>query len=258
MPNIIVCYKWVLDESDIRINSDLSLDMSRAKKKISEYDKNAIEIGTQIYEKDGGTYHAVSYGTADVDKSIQDALSRGPEEAIWVKDDNAGDADAYVIANCLAGAVKKVGAFDIVLCADSSADVSNQQVPARLAKKLGVPVVTNIIKMEVTADGVAVVRRMDDVLEELLVTGPAVYTVLPEIAQPRFPSIKQLMGAKKKPKTEVPVAELGLSEGEITPKSKTVGLKGYVATRKNIMFKDGTVEEIAKTVAEHLAKDGVL
>lgn len=258
MPNVIVCYKWVLDESDIRVNGDLSLDTSRAKKKISEYDKNAIEIGTQIFEKDGGTYHAVSYGNGDVAKSLQDAASRGPEDTTWVNDPNADQADSYVTANCLAAAVKKVGDFDILLTADSSSDTSNQQVPARLGKILGVPVITSVVKLEVDGSTVKVVRRLEDATESLVITGPAVYTVLPEIAQPRFPSIKQLMGAKKKPKTELAVAELGLSAAELEPKSKTVAVKGYVATRKNVILKDDSAEAMAAAVVKDLVKDGVL
>lgn len=258
MPNVIVCYKWVLDESDIRINGDLSLDTSRAKKKISEYDKNAIEIGTQIFEKDGGTYHAVSYGDADVAKSLQDAASRGPEDTTWVNDPNAAQADSYVTANCLAAAVKKVGAFDILLTADSSADSSNQQVPARLGKILGVPVITSVSKIEVEGTTVKVVRRLEDATESLVVNGPAVYAVLPEIAQPRFPSIKQLMGAKKKPKTELAVTDLGLSDAELQPKSKTVSVKGYVATRKNVIFKEDSADTMAASLVQNLVKDGVL
>ena len=258
MPNIIVCYKWVLDESDIRIGGDLSLDVSRAKKRISEYDKNAIEIGTQLFESAGGTYQALSYGAEDVAKSLQDALSRGPETATWVNDSAAGDADAFVTANALAGAVAKMGAYDLVICSESSSDASNQQVPARLAKKLGIPVITSVVKLECVAEGVKAVRRLEDVTETLLVTGPAVYAVLPEVAQPRFPSIKQLMGAKKKPKTELAVSDLGLSDAELAPKRKVLSVKGYVATRKNIVLKDDSVEAMAKDVVANLVRDGVL
>ena len=75
MPKIIVCYKWVVDEQDIRVNQGTQeLDFSRTKKKISDYDKNAIEIGTQIWEKnEGSTLVAVSYGDGDVKSSLKDA-----------------------------------------------------------------------------------------------------------------------------------------------------------------------------------------
>ncbi len=81
MPKILVCYKWVLDEQDIKINpADLSLDSSRAKGKISDFDRNAIEEATLLVEKLGGTVDALTYGTPAVKQSLKDVLSRGPNE----------------------------------------------------------------------------------------------------------------------------------------------------------------------------------
>lgn len=260
MPNIIVSYKWVMDEQDIRVNADnQELDFSRAKKKISDYDKNAIEIATQVFEAQGGSLTAISYGTGDVKNSLKDALSRGPEQAFWVNDENAAAADSYVTANVLAAAVKKVGEFDLLICADGSSDAGNQQFANRVAALLGVPAITSVAELTSVENGtVTAKRRLGDVFETVKVTGPAVYAVLPEVASPRFPSIKQLMGAKKKPQTEVPVAELGLSAEELTPKAVVKEVKGYTNSRKNIIFKDGDVAAQAQQLAEALAKDGVL
>lgn len=259
MPNIIVSYKWVTDEQDIRVNADTQeLDFSRTKKKISDYDKNAIEIATQLFEKNGGSLTAISYGTADVKNSLKDALSRGPEQAFWVNDENAEKADSFVTANALAAVVKKVGACDLLICADGSSDAGNQQFANRVAAILGVPAVTAVAELTIDGDAVVAKRRLGDIFETVKVTGPAVYSVLPEVASPRFPSIKQLMGAKKKPQTEIPVGELGLNAEALAPKAVVNAVKGYTNSRKNIIFKDGDIAAQTQQLAEALAKDGVL
>ena len=259
MPNVIACYKWVLDETDMRVNQDtLELDTKRAKKKISDYDKNAIEIAVQLTEANGGKTTVLSYGGEDVKQSLQEALSRGAAEAVWVNNPDAGQDDASVIANILSAAVKKIGEYDMIICADASADVSNQQVPARIAALLELPVITSVIKLEIADGKVHVTRRLNDVTETLVVDQTAVYSVLPEIAQPRFPGVKQMMGAKKKPKTEIAAADLGLSVEQMTPKCKVRSIKGYAMTRKNLVFKDASVEEMAAKLAENLARDGLL
>lgn len=258
MQNIIVCYKWVLNEQDIRIDpSSLVLDTSRAKKRISEYDKNAIEIATQLLETHGGTSTAISYGGADVKQSLKDALSRGPQNALWVNDPDADKADAYVTANVLAAAVKKAGDYTMIICADSSADISNQQVPLRMAVLLGIPAITNVIKLDIEGDKVIATRRVGEAIETISITGAAVYTVLPEIAQPRFPSVKQVLGAGKKPQTELKISDLGLDADKLAAKSKTRDTKGYVMTRKNIVYKDAAPSELVAQLVAELAKEGL-
>ncbi len=259
MQNIITCYKWVLNEQDIRIDpGSLNLDTSRAKKRLSEYDKNAIEIATQLLEQQGGSLTAVSYGAADVKQSLKDALSRGPEKAIWVNDPDADKADAYVTANALAAAIQTAGEYTMIICADTSADISNQQVPLRLAVLLDVPAVTSVIKLEIKDEKVIATRRVGETTETIIVGGPAVYTVLPEIAQPRFPTVKQVLGAGKKPQTELKAGELGLKPERLTPKRKIREIKGYVVTRKNIVYKEGTPAEIAAQLVANLTKEGLV
>lgn len=259
MPKIVVCYKWVVDERDIRINQDnQELDFSRTKKKISDYDKNAIEIGTQIFEAQGGSLVAVSYGTDDVKASLKDALSRGPEAAYWINDVNADKADSFVTANVVAAAIKKIGDFDMVICADGSSDVGNQQFANRVAALLDVPAITATAELAVDGTTVTAKRRLGDEFETVKVNGPAVYSVLPEVANPRFPSIKQLMGAKKKPQTELGVADLGLEATDLEAKSVVSTVKGYTMTRKNILFKDGDVAAQAKELAQALLKEGLI
>jgi electron transfer flavoprotein beta subunit len=133
MPKILVCYKWVLDEQDIRINpNDLSLDLSRAKGKISDFDRNAIEEAVLLVERLGGTVDALTYGTPAAKQSLKDVLSRGPNKVYWIQDPAAEKADAHVIATVLAGAIRRIGSYDLIICGEGSSDSYNQQMASRL------------------------------------------------------------------------------------------------------------------------------
>lgn len=258
MPNLIVCYKYVLDEQDIKITSSLDLDTSRAKKKISEYDKNAIECATKLLETYGGSLTALTYGGKDIKSSLKDALSRGPEKAVWITDDNADKADAYVSANALAAGVNQAGDYDIIVCGDSSSDVCTQQVAARLAAVLGIPVLTNVIAVEMDGTTVKASRRVGDNIEVIAVNGKVVLSILPEAATPRIPSLKQVMAAGKKPNTELKVADLGLAAEKLTPKNTVKGVKGYVMSRKNVIFKDGSAADKVNQLVAALSKESLI
>lgn len=259
MPNLIVCYKWVLDEQDIKITSSLDLDTSRAKKKISEYDKNAIECATKLLETYGGSLTTLTYGGKDVKSSLKDALSRGPEKALWITDDNADKADAYVSANALAAGIQNAASdYDIVICGDSSSDVCTQQVAARLAAALGVPVLTNVIGIEMDGTTVKASRRVGDNIEVIAVNGKVVLSILPEAASPRIPSLKQVMAAGKKPNTELKVADLGLAAEKLAPKNTVKGIKAYVMTRKNVIFKDGSAADKVNQLVAALSKESLI
>jgi len=258
MPKLLVCYKWVLNEQDIKIRpDDLSLDTSRAKGKISDFDRNAIEEASLIVEQQGGTVDALSYGTAAVKQSVKDALSRGPSRLLWVGDPSAEDADAFVIANVLAAAIRQHGPYDLVLCGEGSSDMFYQQIPARLAALLELPCVSFVQKMTLEGGTLLAQRYLGDCTEQVSVTGPAVVSVLSEINKPRIPSLKQVLGAAKKPSEEIPLASLGLGAGDLTPRAVRKSPKGFLMNRKNVIFKEtDAAANVAKLVAS-LASEGL-
>ncbi|MDF2873755.1 MAG: fixA [Sporomusa sp.] len=257
MQKLLVCYKWVLDEQDIKITGDLSLDTSRAKYKISDYDKNAIEAGALLAEQHGVSVEALTFGTAAAKQSLKDALSRGLDKVYWIGDAVAEQADAFVTANVLAAAIKKAGQFDLILCGEGSADSYSQQTAPRLAALLGIPAITFVQQLTVTDGQVTATRKLGDCTEEVTVTGPAVISVLPEINKPRIPGLKQVMGAAKKPSEELAVADLGLAAEALAPKVRSLSVKGYVMDRKKVIFKEADqADNVAKLVAS-LAQAGL-
>ena len=257
MPKCLVCYKWTLDEQDIKIKpEDLSLDSSRAKGKISDFDRNAIEEAVLLVEKNGGAVDALSYGTS-VKQSLKDALSRGPGKAFWIGDASAETADACVTANVLAAAIRKLGQYDVILCGEGSSDLYNQQTAPRLAALLGLPCLSFVNKLSVDGEVVTATRKLEDCVETVTVKTPVVISVLSEINKPRIPSLKQVLGASKKPNEEVKIADLGLKPEDLHPKAMRKSVKGFVMQRKNVVYKELSAADNIAKLKVSLASEGL-
>lgn len=255
MSRVIACYKWVADEADIRINADLTVDAGRAKGKISDYDKNAIEAAVQAASSLGGKAVTLTFGTAAAKPSLKDALSRGPEEGFWINAEAAAAADGAVTAKALAAAIEKIGDYSVIFCAEGASDTYARQTAPRLAAALNLPVVTSAASVTFAGDAATVVRKLEDTLETVQVKLPAVIAVLPEANEPCIPGLKAVMAAGKKPVTEYHAADLGI---DFTPKSKVTLVKGYVMNRKNILFAEGSAEDKVRELTAALRKECVL
>lgn len=259
MKNIVVCYKWVLDEQDIRVNpGDLALDTSRAKYKISDYDRNAIEAGTVLAEKNSDmAVVSLTYGTNAAKASLKDALSRGPGKGYWVNDEKSITADACLTAKVLAGAIDKIGDYGLIICGEGSADQYSQQVGPRLGALLGIPALTFVSEVHIEGDFVIATRKLGDCSETVKAKLPAVVSVLPEINKPRIPSLKQVLGAAKKPVVEWKIPDLGLDEQTVA-KVKVRKIQGAVMERKNIIYKDGANSDKINSLLKDLQKEGLI
>ncbi|MGI6677697.1 MAG: electron transfer flavoprotein subunit beta/FixA family protein [Dehalobacterium sp.] len=260
MKKIVVCYKWVADEADIRIDEkSRALNFDKVKYKISEYDRNAIEVGNSLKKQNEAEFVAVTCGP-NVEASLKDVLSRGPSNIYYINDELLADADSRVTAKVLAGIIKKIGAVDLVLCGEGSGDEYAQQVGPRLAALLGYNSCSFVNKIEVSDQKTLVERKLEDGIEVIEINSPTVITVLPEINTPPIPTLKQILGAKKKPTTRLTLADIGLSEDECVPNLKTVSILGTVMERKSIcMNANGlSIQEAAEKLAQQLSADGIL
>jgi electron transfer flavoprotein beta subunit len=258
MPKILVCYKWVVDEQDIKVNpSDLSLDFSRAKRKINEYDLNGIEEGNLLAKKLGGSVDALTYGTSEVRQSLKDVHSRGPNKIFWIGDASAEKADAYVVANVLAAAIRKIGPYDLIICGEASSDSYNQQIAPRIAALLDWPAITYVRELRADGNVISATRKLTDCTEVATVKGPAVISVTGEINKPEVPGLKQVLAAGKKPSEEVKIADLGLSPQALTPKVVRSSVKGFVMNRKNVIYKEGDAAAKVTQLVASLEKEGV-
>ena len=256
MPKVIACYKWVVDEADIKINADQSIDVSKAKWKISDYDKNAIEAAMRAAQATGGTAATLTFGAANAKPSLKDALSRGPEEVYWVNSDLASGADGHVTAQALAAAIGKIGDVALAICAEGASDTYARQTAPRLGAVLDWPTVTSVSKLSVDGGTLTAERKLDDCMETVRVKLPAVVAVLPEINEAPLPGLKAVLAAAKKPVTEFTAVALGITA--LAAKNKVTDVKAYVMARKNIVFTEGDAAQKVKELAASLRKEGVL
>ena len=200
--NIVAAFKVVPDDQDIQVSADGTLDYSKAKNTVSAYDLNAIEAAAQLAAaNEGSNVVAVTVGGADIDDSKlkKNVLARGVDELYMTADDACKGLDARATAVALAELVSKVGDFDVVLCGDGSADNYAQQVDVQLAEALGLPVVTAVSAVSVEGAVATCDRMLETQLQTVQVDLPAVISVVPDIALPRIPGMKDILAAGKKP-----------------------------------------------------------
>lgn len=254
---IIVCYKWVIDESDLRIDpATLEVSADRAKSKISEYDKNALECGVKLIEEQGGTVTALTMGTDTIQESLKDVLSRGATEVSYISDSALANADSRVISKVLAAAVNKIGNYDLIICGEGSSDSYSQQVGMRISELLGIPMISFVNKIEVINGRIRAERNLESGIEVIETSLPAVISVLPDINTPRIPSLKDILGAKKKVSNELKLSDLEVSTEVLLPKNKKLEIKGATTKRQRNIYQ-GDISDLVPKFVEVLKSKGL-
>ena len=155
----------------------------------------------------------------------------------------------------MAGAIKKIGEYDIVLCGEASIDLFSGQVGPRIAGLLGIPQITYAQSLDVSKDKVTAERNMGDTAVTTESNYPVVITVTKEINEPRLPSLMQILGSANKPIHDWTAKDIGVDD--LTPKINNIEIKGVSMERKNIIYKDD-IDESVKQLVDSLAKEGVL
>jgi electron transfer flavoprotein beta subunit len=209
--NIVVCVKQVPDTEVERSlqPGDNTVDRASVDGVINYLDEFAIEEGLKLAEAHGGEVTVLSMGPAKAADSIRKALSMGAAKAVHVIDDALAGSDAVETSLALAAALKVTG-FDLVVFGSESTDARTGVVPAMVAERLGVPQLTLAGKVEVDGSEVTVRRVTDEGYEVVSGSLPAVVSVVEKINEPRYPTFKGIMAAKKKPVQVLALADLGL------------------------------------------------
>lgn len=253
MHDIVVCFKWVVDEAYIRRTSSGDLDFTSVDYKISEYDRNAIEAAVRLRDAYGGSVTAMTVSVPEATKGIKDALSRGPDNAVFIADPSFRDLESSQTAAILGGVIKSRMSCQLVICGEGSGDFYAQQVGPRLAEILGIPCATYVQKITIDGGQVIAERKAEDFVEVVAMPMPALVTVLPDIGTPRIPGVKDTLMASKKP-----VVTLGKGDLERIPEAwlKTVGMKASQMERECEKFTVDTAD-IARFVGA-LQRKGVL
>ena len=214
--NIVVCVKQVPDTAaDRKLRaSDATLDRASVDGLINELDEYAIEEGLRIAEaqREAGGQAEVTVLTMGPDKaadSIRKALSMGADQAVHLLDDGLAGSDALSTSYALAQVLEQIG-FDLVICGSESTDARMGVMAPMLAERLGVPQASLAIKLEIDGSALRIRRVSEDGYFEVESTLPAVIGVVEKINEPRYPSFKGIMAAKKKPVQTMSLADAGI------------------------------------------------
>ncbi|MEW6426574.1 MAG: electron transfer flavoprotein subunit beta/FixA family protein [Thermodesulfobacteriota bacterium] len=197
--DIIVCIKQVPDAKDVRLDPVTNtLRREGVASIINPYDRHALEAAVVLKETYGGTVTVVSMGPPQAEDVLREAVSCGADEGVLVSDRAFAGSDTWATSYTLAQAIRALGSFDLVLCGKQAIDGDTAQVGPGLAERLNIPFVASVRRIGLAEDGEFVAERMmDDGYDTVAVAAPALFTVVKEINEPRLPSLKGKMRAKK-------------------------------------------------------------
>jgi electron transfer flavoprotein beta subunit len=219
--NIVVCVKFVPDaQAERTFNaSDNTTDRSNVDGLLSELDEYAVEEALKLIEQGDGEVTVLTVGPDEAADALKKALQMGADKGIHVNDEAIHGSDAVATSLVLASAIKKLsadtGAVDLVLTGMASTDGTMGVVPTMLAERLGLPAVTLASELTVSGGVVSIRRDGDAASQTIEASLPAVVSVTDQINEPRYPSFKGIMAAKKKPVESWTLADLGIDAGDV-------------------------------------------
>ena len=197
--NIIVCIKQVPNTTDVRIDPVTNtLIRDGVDSVINPFDAYAIEEAVRLKERSGAKVTALTMGPPQAENALKEAISLGCDDAVLVSDRKFAGSDTWATSYTLAAAIKKIGAYDIIICGKQASDGDTAQVGPGISTHLNIPQITYAKKIEVSASGdSAKAERMTEEGYDILETPlPCLFTVVKEINTPRLPSLRGLMKAK--------------------------------------------------------------
>jgi electron transfer flavoprotein beta subunit len=196
---IVCCLKQVPDAKNVRLDPKTNtLSREGVESIMNPFDRHALEEGVSLKEKYGATVVALSMGPPQAEDMLREAVSCGADEAVLVSDRAFAGSDTWATTYTLAMAIKKIGGCDLILCGKQAIDGDTAQVGPGLAERMNRPYASYVKKIvEFKDDVITLQRMMDDGYDELEIPTPALLTVVKEINEPRIPSLKGKMKAKK-------------------------------------------------------------
>ena len=206
-----MCIKQVPDSwAEKKLSaSDSTLDRAAADRVVNELDEYAVEEALKIVEAGEGEVTILSVGPAEAADSIRKAISMGAHSGIHI-DDAMHGSDAVATSLVIAEALKGRD-FDLIIFGSESTDARMSVVPAMVAARLDLPQMTFASKVEVSGNDLTIQRQTDYGYDEVKSSLPAVVSVVEKINEPRYPSFKNIMAAKKAPMETLSLSDLGVS-----------------------------------------------
>jgi electron transfer flavoprotein beta subunit len=255
--NMIVCVKQVIDPEAPPASFKIDTDKKKAIMQgvppvIDPYGEYAVEASLRIKDAEGGKITAISMGVNLLREVVKKPLSMGADELILLEGEAFIDGDSWSTAYALAMAIKKVREYDVILCGREASDSNAGQTGSGIAEILGLPSVTLAKKIDIK-DRVARVERVTaDGYEVVEVPLPAVITVSNELGEPRYPTIKGIMAAKRIQPIIWKPADIGVEPSQVGAagqRTKMLRLFQPVYEGKCEFAEGETIEETAVNLA---------
>jgi electron transfer flavoprotein beta subunit len=215
--NIIICIKQVPETTEVKINPETNtLIREGVKSMINPFDMYAIEEAVRLKEKFAGKTTVITMGPPQAEAALREAMAMGIDEGILISDRAFAGSDTWATSYTLSSVIKKIGAFDLILCGKQASDGDTAQVGPGISAHLDIPQVTYVKKIEEINPALSTmesgnterkggvkdkfmrVERMTEEGYEIIETPlPALFTVVKEINEPRLPSLRGMLRAKQ-------------------------------------------------------------
>jgi electron transfer flavoprotein beta subunit len=255
---VAVCVKEVPDASAAKRLDPQTFRLDRSVAgALNEFDTHAIEEGLQLRDKGGeGEVVVVLMGPERAADSLRKALAIGADRAVHVSDDALAGSDLVATSKALAKALERESA-DIVLFGQQAGDSDGAVLWAAVADRLRLPVVSQAASLEVGEGKVKVKRQTEYGYDVIEAPTPCVVAVSDAINEPRYPSLKGIMGAKKKPQETLSLADLGLSAedaGEVGSRTEVYELSEPPSRGDNERIEEdggAAAEKIVEYLSSH-------
>ena len=259
---ILVCIKQVPESNKVEVDPVTGvLNRSSAASKMNPYDLYALETALRLRQELGGRVSVMTMGPAQAETALRECLAIAADKAYLLTDRAFGGSDTLATSYILSQAIRKVesleGKFDMIFCGKQAIDGDTAQVGPEIAEHLGMPQVTYALEVqEAGADGLKVIREAEDGKQVVGVSYPCLVTFTKPNFDPRFPTIKRKMAARKAVIEQITAADLeGIDLSRAGLKGSPTKVKRtYVPPRKKsgVMITGETPEECAAKLYEAL------
>ncbi|MFH1641851.1 MAG: electron transfer flavoprotein subunit beta/FixA family protein [Nanoarchaeota archaeon] len=252
--NIIVCIKQVPKTTNVKIDLKTGRIIREGIPSIiNPDDKNAMEEAIKIKELIPSKITVITMGPPQAEEALREAIAMGADEGILLSDIMFAGSDSWSTSNVLASAIKKIGAYDLILCGRQAIDGDTAQVPPELAESLGIPQITYAQKIEILSGKVKVEKETEEGYNIVEAPLPVLITCNSNINNPRYPTLIGLNNAFEKDLIRWNAKDLNISKEDV--ESLTYVKKTFkpAAKGKGTMLK-GSMQEMANELAKILKK----
>lgn len=260
---LIVCLKPVPDPkhwNKLRLDPETkTLVRAGVPAVINPLDKKALEAALRLREAHGGEVIVLSMAPPEAAPVLREALAMGADRAVVLSDRAAAGSDTLATAHILAGAVRKIGDFDLILCGDETIDGGTAQVSAQLAEFLDLPNLMHVSDIQAGPEGPLTVRSLIEQGSLLVeIAPPAVLAVAKEINEPRYVTLMNILQAEQKEIAVWSLADLCLSEPCVGLQGSPTQMADLFAPQrtKRAEMLAGEPREMARQLADRLHRLG--